>query len=99
MNGVVEIASLQFPKRAQWHVLSTPTEKQNDWADHLRGATIALQSRFPLKTGLCAIIDEELPIGGLSSSAAVIITFLSALAHLNGICLSPQELIDISKEA
>ena len=99
MNGVVEIVSLQFPKRAQWHVLSTPTEKQNDWADHLRGATIALQSRFPLKAGLCAIIDGELPIGGLSSSAAVIITFLSALARLNGICLSPQELIDISKEA
>ena len=99
MNGVVEIASLQFPKRAQWHVLSTPSEKQNDWADHLRGATIALQSKFPLKEGLCAIIDGELPIGGLSSSAAVIITFLSALAKLNHITLTPQELITISKEA
>lgn len=98
-NGVIEIASLQFPKRAQWHVSSTPKEKQNDWADHLRGATIALNSRYPLSVGLCAIIDGELPIGGLSSSAAVIITFLSALCHLNGINLSEQELITISKEA
>lgn len=98
-NGVIEIASLQFPKRAQWHIASTPTEKQGDWADHLRGATIALNSRYPLRIGLCAILDGELPIGGLSSSAAVIITFLSALCRLNGITLSSQELILISKEA
>ena len=99
MNGVVEISSLQFPKRAQWHVNSTPSEKQGDWADHLRGATIALNSRYPLRIGLCAILDGELPIGGLSSSAAVIITFLSALCNLNGVALSPKELIEISKEA
>lgn len=98
-NGVIEIASLQFPKRAQWHIASTPTKKQDDWADHLRGATIALNSRYPLRVGLCAILDGELPIGGLSSSAAVIITFLSALCKLNGIFLSPQELILIAKEA
>lgn len=98
-NGVVEIASLQFPKRAQWHVASTPSVKEGDWADHLRGATIALNKRYPLRTGLCAIVDGELPIGGLSSSAAVIITFLSALSHMNGIKLDEKELITISKEA
>lgn len=98
-NGIIEISSLQFPKRAQWHVSSVPTEKEDDWADHLRGATLALASKYPLRIGLCAIIDGELPIGGLSSSAAVIITFLSALSGLNGIRLSSRELIDISKEA
>ena len=98
-NGVVEIQSLQFPKRAQWHVSSTPETPEGDWADHLRGATIALHSRYNLRVGLCAVVDGELPIGGLSSSAAVIITFLSALCKLNGISLTPQELILISKEA
>ncbi len=98
-NGVVELASLQFPGRSQWHVESTPKEKQNDWADHLRGATIALNKRHPLRTGMCAIIDGELPIGGLSSSAAVIITFISALCNLNNISLSPSEMITIAKEA
>ena len=44
-NGIIEIASLQFPKRAQWHVAGTPDQPQNDWADHLRGATIALNNR------------------------------------------------------
>lgn len=98
-NGVVEIQSLQFPKRAQWHVASVPETKQEDWADHLRGATLALNRRYPLRTGLCAIIGGELPIGGLSSSAAVIITFLVALCTMNGITLTPQEMILIAKEA
>ena len=98
-NGVIEIQSLQFEKRAQWHVQATPAQKQGDWADHLRGATIALDERYPLRRGLCAVINGELPIGGLSSSAAVIITFLSALCAINGITLSPTELITISQEA
>ena len=98
-NGVVEISSLQFEKRAQWHVVSTPATKAGDWADHLRGATISLNERYPLRVGLCAVVDGELPIGGLSSSAAVIITFVTALAKLNGIVLSESELITISKEA
>ena len=99
MNGIIEIRSLQFPKRAQWHVMEVPKEKENDWADHLRGATIALLNKYPLRVGLSAVIDGELPIGGLSSSAAVIITFLSALSKINNIELSKQELINLSKEA
>ncbi len=98
-NGVIEIQSLQFEKRAQWHVEATPKTKENDWADHLRGATIALNKRYPLRRGLCAVLEGELPIGGLSSSAAVIITYLSALCKMNGIELTPEELITVSKEA
>ena len=98
-NGVIEITSMQFEPRAQWHISSTPAERQGDWADHLRGATIALNARYPLRTGLCAVIDGELPIGGLSSSAAVIITFISALCSMNGIVLTPAEMISISREA
>ena len=98
-NGVVEISSLQFKKRAQWHVTAVPEEKEGDWADHLRGATLALQRRYSLRKGLCAVIHGELPIGGLSSSAAVIITFLSALSHINGISLTAEEMIRIAKEA
>lgn len=99
MNGVVEISSLQFQKRAQWHILSVPPERQGDWADHLRGATIALGERYHLRVGICAVVCGELPIGGLSSSAAIIITFLTSLCCLNGISLSERELIGIAKEA
>lgn len=98
-NGVIEVQSLQFGKRAQWHVEATPKNKEGDWADHLRGATIALYKRYPLRRGLCAVIEGELPIGGLSSSAAVIITYLSALCKINGITLTPEEMITIAQEA
>ncbi len=98
-NGVIEVQSLQFDRRAQWHVAGTPDTKQDDWADHLRGATIALNKRYPLRTGLCAVLDGELPIGGLSSSAAVIITFLSALCTMNQIHLTERELIYTAMEA
>lgn len=92
-NGVIELSSLQFDKRAQFHVNSVPNEKQNDWADYLRGATLVLGKTYNLRVGLCGVIEGSLPIGGLSSSAAVIIAFLSALCRVNGITLSEKELI------
>ena len=98
-NGVIEMASLQFPKRAQWHIASVPKDRQNDWADYLRGATWALCKRRPLSVGLCGVIEGTLPIGGLSSSAAVILAFLKALCTVNGVTLSPQELIDTAFDA
>ena len=91
--------SLQFEKRAQWHVAAVPGARQYDWADHLRGATVALSQRYPLHAGVCGVIEGSLPIGGLSSSAAVIITFLSALCAVNAITLSPEEMIDVALEA
>lgn len=92
-NGVVELASLQFEKRAQWHVNGVPEQKENDWADYLRGATWALGQKHKLNVGLCGVIEGSLPIGGLSSSAAVIISFLIALCSVNNIQLSEHELI------
>lgn len=98
LNGVIELNSMQFEKRAQWHILAVPTVKENDWADHLRGATIALNKRYRLSVGLCGVIEGSLPIGGLSSSAAVIIAFLSALCKVNNLKLSEQEMISLAQE-
>ena len=93
-NGIVELSSMQFEKRAQWHVASVPEAKQNDWADYLRGATRALVDKYPLRIGLSGVIEGSLPIGGLSSSAAVIIAFLKALCTVNNIKLTEKEMID-----
>jgi len=98
-NGIIELCSLQFDKRAQWHIDSTPKVKECDWADYLRGATIALKRRHPIHVGMSGVIEGTLPIGGLSSSAAVIIAFLSALCKVNGIRLSKQEIILTALEA
>ena len=98
-NGVVELKSLNFPKRAQFHVASIPNEKVGDWADHMRGAAKMLGEKYPLRMGLSAVIEGTLPVGGLSSSAAVIIAFLSALAKVNNITLGDWETIMMAKAA
>lgn len=98
-NGVIELSSLQFDKRAQWHISSVPERRQEDWADYLRGATLALSDRYSLRSGLSGVIEGSLPIGGLSSSAAVIIAFLQALCRVNKISLEPKEIIEIALAA
>ena len=97
-NGVVEMSSLQFAKRAQWHIREIGN-KTGDWADYLRGATWALSRAHTLSVGLCGVIEGSLPIGGLSSSAAVVLAFLAALCRVNRIELTPRELIDIALDA
>ena len=97
-NGVIEMSSLQFTKRAQWHIKEIGP-KTGDWADYLRGATWALAKEHALTVGLCGVIEGSLPIGGLSSSAAVILAFLDALCKVNGVKLAPQELINIAFDA
>lgn len=95
-NGVIELCSLQFDKRAQWHINGVPEVKQNDWADYLRGATLELGIRRRLTVGLSGVIQGTLPIGGLSSSAAVTLVYLSALCKVNDIVLSDLEMIEIA---
>ncbi len=98
-NGIIELRSLNFPKRAQFFVNAVPEQKQGDWADHLRGATLVLGEKYRLKVGLSGVIEGSLPIGGLSSSAAVIICFLEALCAVNGLVLEPAEKIELAKAA
>ena len=98
-DGTIEISSVQFDGVATWNVNSIPSIAVGDWADHLRGATISLNKRYSLRYGINAVIEGELPIGGLSSSAAVIITFLTILSKINGINLTEDELIELALEA
>lgn len=98
-NGIIELRSVNFPKRAQFFVNAVPEQKQGDWADHLRGAAKMLGEKYKLSVGLSGVIEGSLPIGGLSSSAATIIGFLKALCKVNGIQLSEMEMILMAKMA
>ncbi len=97
-DGIVTLKSINFDEPKSFSLNNIPP-KQNDWADYLRGAAVALKKRHALPVGLNGIIEGSLPIGGLSSSAAVILSFLSALCGVNGIVLTPEELIDVALES
>ena len=99
-SGICEIHSVNFPgKRAQFHVSAVPQTKEGDWADHLRGAALILNNHYKLRNGVAGVLQGDFPIGGLSSSAAVIIVFLSALCKVNDIKLGDWELIMMAKAA
>ena len=97
-NGVIELHSMNFPGKIQFHVSKVPN-KVYDWADYLRGATMALGEKYELHRGIYALICGSLPIGGLSSSAAVILAYLNSLCTANNIELSQRELIEIALSA
>ncbi len=96
-SKICELRSLNMEGRGIFPIGDVP-DRQFDWCDHLRGATKMLGKRYELKTGIRGVIYGSLPIGGLSSSAAVIICFLSALVHANGLKITKREMIDIALE-
>ncbi len=94
-DGSVVLTSSDFEKKVEFSV-NKPLVKENDWADYLRGATTSLKREHDLSFGMNAHIKGSLPIGGLSSSAAVIIAFTVALCRVNDVVLSREELVEIA---
>ena len=80
--------------------LDSPTQvREHHWGDYARGAKFALKKRFELKRGITGVIQGSLPVGGLSSSAAVLIAYVMAFAKANEITLQPFEVVKIASEA
>lgn len=80
--------------------LNTRTQvKEGNWGDYARGAKYALSKRFELQHGINGVIQGSLPVGGLSSSAAVLIAYVMAFAKANSITIKPFEVVLIASEA
>ena len=98
-DGMVRLKSLTFPGEAEFPINDLVRIKQGHWSDYARGAKYALSKRFTLKRGVEGVIKGSLPIGGLSSSAAVLIAYVMAFAKANDIELKMMEVIKIASEA
>ena len=80
--------------------IDAPTQvREHHWGDYARGAKYALRKRFELRRGITGVIQGSLPVGGLSSSAAVLIAYVMAFAKANDITLQPFEVVKIASEA
>lgn len=98
-DDLCQVVSHNFKNRKRFRV-NDVLEKQDDWCDYIRGGVKALQKNgYDLKHGINAYVYGELPIGGLSSSAANIISFLIAIAFANNIKLTNQQLIEFAYQA
>lgn len=95
-DGYIRVQSLDFPDEEYFHVDNVPEMIPGFWGNYLRGVVLSLQRDYLVTKGFNAIISGELPIGGLSSSAAVTTAYLLALCDINGIEVGREDLIQYS---
>ena len=95
----VHLESRTFEGTVDFEIDKPSQVREHHWGDYARGAKYALRKRFELKRGITGVIQGSLPVGGLSSSAAVLIAYVMAFAKANDITLQPFEVVKIASEA
>lgn len=94
-NSSIHVESLDFKPAISFDLDDVPPYKPRDWGNYIRGAVLALQQNHRLKNGLVGVVSGEMPIGGLSSSAAVTIAYLLALEAVNELAVPPEDKVDL----
>lgn len=77
--------------------IDCPQVRAHDWADYARGAAAALGATRPLVRGVSVLVQGALGEAGISSSAAVGLGYLVALATANDLTLEPRTLIELDR--
>jgi len=98
-DNMVNLSSRSFDGDVSFEISKPSQIREFHWGDYARGAKYALRKRFELTNGIDGVLQGSLPVGGLSSSAAVLIAYVMAFAKANGIKLRPMEVIQIASEA
>ena len=98
-DSLVSLQSNDYEGVVEFDVTKPVQVREKHWGDYARGAKYALRKRFELTHGIEGTLQGSLPVGGLSSSAAVLIAYVMALAKANGITLQPFEIAQIASEA
>ena len=96
-EGQVRIHSLNFTPPVTFALEDVPSKGDPLWANYVRGAVVSLQQRFKLRYGIDGVIAGEMPIGGLSSSAAVGVAYLLALEDVNELMVTPLENVEFDR--
>lgn len=92
----VTLKSAEFDSVADF-TIGTAVEKSH-WARYAQAAALTLQQRQPLSRGIAGVVSGTLIGAGLSSSASVGLAYLSALAKVNDMTLSPAELVELDRQ-
>mmetsp|Transcript_29598 Transcript_29598/g.40871 ORF Transcript_29598/g.40871 Transcript_29598/m.40871 type:complete len:427 (+) Transcript_29598:121-1401(+) len=97
LDDTIYLESLQFPSPVSFRLREVPPHDPSDWGNYIRGAALALMKKFEQEgeetklRGFVGVVDAEMPIGGLSSSAAVSLAFLRAFQAANSLHLTQVE--------
>lgn len=92
-SGMIEMCSLSFEGLMALNVREDVGKLQGNWGDYIRGAVWALQHDFRLTKGIRGVVKGSMPIGGVSSSAALLCGIVLSLAKVNNISLNKEQII------
>lgn len=93
-DASVRVYSENFDERRLFDLADIPPKVSGDWGNYARGVAAAMrESRPGVQRGFDAVIHGAMPVGGLSSSAAVTIAYARAFEYANAISHSPLETI------
>ena len=98
-DSMVRLHSETFEGEVEIDLAKRTEMREKHWGDYVRGAKYAMKKRFDLAYGIEGVIKGSLPVGGLSSPAAVLVAYVMAMAKANGITLTPFEIVQIASEA
>jgi galactokinase len=102
-DSCVRAASANFSGTIEFDLRDVPPPAKGDWGNFPRGAATALQRHVvahrgdTLTRGVDLFLVGELPVGGLSSSAAVGVGYLLALEASNGLAVTPEENVQLAR--
>lgn len=94
-NGRVRLYSANFEGCAEFSAFEL-AGRRYDWGDFARAAFVSVKRKHRVEKGMTGLIYGSLPVGGLSSSAAVLISYINAICKINEISITRAELIDLA---
>lgn len=97
-GGIVNLFSTDFEGQVLF-TIDVMHQRFDHWGRYVQAATYALSKTYDLHNGIQGLIQGSLPVGGLSSSAAVLLCYLMALSDVNEIELTQMQLIQLAFEA
>lgn len=73
-------------------------QDEHGWDAMARASAAAFSSMHEMRSGIDAVVFGTLISGGLSSSASVVLAYLTALAQVNDVSLSATELVELCRQ-
>lgn len=96
---VFRVESLEFEGSVTVDLANPQSVPQGDWGDYVRAAVSALTAEHEVERGLRAVVTGDLVAAGLSSSAAVLVSYLLGLASRNSLDLPREEVASLVQRA
>jgi galacturonokinase len=96
-DRTISLRSLNYPGHVSFHLDRIPENTGSFWGVYARGAALALTENHALNRGIDAFINGYLPGGGLSSSASILLVYLSALAQVNDLRPAPWDFVSLTQ--